>query len=56
MAIDVIHAAVMVVFYAISLTGVIVVVWGAAEAIVRFFALKCETLRRKAIAPDPCVM
>lgn len=40
MAIDAIHAAVMTIFYAISLTGVIVVLWGVAEAIVRFFALK----------------
>jgi uncharacterized membrane protein len=42
MVIDVIHAAVMAVFYAISLTGVIVVVWGVTEAIARFFALKRE--------------
>ena len=40
--IDAIHSAVMVVFYAISLTGVIVVVWGVAEGTVCFFALKLK--------------
>jgi len=42
MTIDMLHAAVMTVFYAISLVGVIVVVWGVVEAITRFFALKLQ--------------
>lgn len=42
MTIEFLHTAVMTVFYAISLTGVIVVVWGVIEAILRFFALKLE--------------
>lgn len=42
MGIETIHTAVMTVFYAISLAGVIVVVWGVAEAVFRFFALKLE--------------
>ncbi len=42
MSVETIHSAVMGVFYAISLTGVMVVVWGVAEAVYRFFALKLE--------------
>jgi uncharacterized membrane protein len=41
-SIETIHSVVTVVFYAISLTGVIVVAWGVTEAVYRFLALKLE--------------
>lgn len=40
MIIETIQNVVIGVFYAISLVGVLVVIWGVSEAVLRFFALK----------------
>ena len=40
MNVDLLHQIVMTIFYAVSVIGVTVVIWGVAEAVWRFFALK----------------